>query len=360
MDGRPDRGLVYLDMLARDYDGQRGDGADSERGRYWWGRTVATAAVKAERAQGLDMLSQLSRERPFTYYGILAHSFLTAIDAKVLMTPEAIEPSKALLRLGLLEKDTAFLSAIEFWRMGDMDAVRTALSFVDFKTLRSDGMRGQESILIVAELIKRLGDVKGAHALARRDLLRIIRDGSNPIGRRAALICYPLAFRTPIVTYTTKQGFDANFLQGLMREESALDPRARSPVGARGLTQLMPATARVVARSVGLKKFRVDSLWDPDMNIQIGSIYLGRMLKQFGHPGLAAAAYNAGPHRVKQWLLGPKVPFDEFVEQIPFSETRGYVKRVMRSYATYQYLYGGAKSKALQVSMALQWPADDE
>jgi soluble lytic murein transglycosylase-like protein/TolA-binding protein len=360
MEGRPDRGLAYLDMLAKEFDGQRGDGADSDRGRYWWGRTVAASARKLDRPQGLESLAKLSRERPFTFYGVLARSFLFSLNAKVAYVPESIEPSKSDLRLGLLEKDVAFQSAVELYRMGDLEETRTALGAIDFKALRADGMRGQESILIVAELIQRMGDIKGAHALARRDLLRIIREGSNPIGRRAARVCYPLVFRQPIVTNTTKQGFDANFLQGLMREESALDPRAKSPVGARGLTQVMPATARQVAHSVGMKRFRVDELWEPETNIQIGSIYLGRMLKQFGHPGLAAAAYNAGPNNVKKWLLGPKVPFDEFVERIPFSETRGYVKRVLRSYATYQMLYEGPKASAVQVSMLLRSPTGAE
>jgi soluble lytic murein transglycosylase-like protein len=354
-EGRPDRGLVYLDTLAKDYEnGARGDGADSDRGRYWWGRTVAGNAVKADRAKGVEALGALMRDRPLTYYGLLARSFVGYVNAKAIVPVSLVTPSSSLLRLGLLAQDRAFQAAVEFWRMGDWSEVRDALAAIDYKSLRKDGSRGQESILIVAELLQRLGDFRAAHAIARRELLKVIRDGNDPIGRRAALVCYPLAFRAPVMAHATQQGFAPDFLQGLMREESALDPHARSPVGARGLTQLMPTTAKQVARSLGLKKFRVDRLWEPDTNIQIGSVYLGRMLRQFGHPGLAAAAYNAGPNAVARWLNGSSVAFDEFVEQIPFSETRGYVKRVLRSYAAYQLLYESPQEQGMRVSIALR------
>ena len=120
-----------------------------------------------------------------------------------------------------------------------------------------------------------------------------------------------------------------------------------------GLTQVMPATAKQVARSAGMKAFDVDSLWVPETSIHIGSIYLGKMLKQFGHPGLAAAAYNAGPGAVSRWLVGATGPFDEFVEDIPYSETRGYVKRVLRSYGAYAFLYEPARPP-LRVSLLLR------
>ena len=354
-DGRPDRGLTYLDVLSKEYEsGPHGDGGDAERGRYWWGRTVAVSAAKADRAQGVDVLRSLAQDRPLTYYGLLARSFLGSLDPKMVPVPPVVQAPTGALRLGVLAKDRAFLEAIEFWRMGDSSETHDALVAVDMKGLRKDGARGREGILIVAEFYRRMGDDRSAHTLARRELLKTIREGTDPLGRRASLVCYPLAFRTPVVAHAAQGGVSPNFLQGLMREESALDPRARSPVGACGLTQLMPATARQVARGLGIKKFKLDSLWDPDVNIHIGSTYLGQMLRQFGHPGLAAAAYNAGPINVSRWLGNTKGAFDEFVEQIPFSETRGYVKRVLRSYAAYQYLYEAPKDQAVRVSLKLK------
>lgn len=354
-EGKPGRGLQYLDILSADYEnGAKGDGGDAERGRYWWGRTVATGAVKADRPQGVAVLSKLAHDRPTTYYGLLARSFIASIDPTQVVAPLAVSAYPGMLRMGRLVKDRAFQAAMEFWRLGETKEAHDALLNVDLKAMRVDGSKGQESTLIVTEMLQRLGDQRMAHALTRRELLKIIREGTNPLGRRAAMVCYPLAFRTSVSEHATEAGFAPDFLQGLMREESALDPMARSPVGARGLTQLMPATAMQVARSLGMKKFNVVSLWEPDVNIRIGSVYLGRMLKQFGHPGLAAAAYNAGPGAVARWLLTSKGAFDEFVETIPFQETRGYVKRVLRSYAAYAYLYEQqADSKALRVSLLL-------
>jgi tetratricopeptide (TPR) repeat protein len=353
-EGRPGRGLQYLDSLSTDYEnGARGDGGDAERGRYWWGRTVATAAVKADRPDGVAVLAKLAHDRPTTYYGLLARSFISSIDPNRVVAPVAITPYPGLLRMGRLVKDRAFQAAIEFWRLGETKEAHDALLNVDLRGMRADGALGEESTLIVTEMLQRLGDQRMAHALTRRELLKIIREGSNPLGRRAAMVCYPLAFRNSVSEHATEAGFAPDFLQGLMREESALDPMAKSPVGARGLTQLMPATAMQVARSLGIRKFSVGSLWEPDTNIRIGSVYLGRMLKQFGHPGLAAAAYNAGPGAVARWLLNTKGAFDEFVEQIPFLETRGYVKRVLRSYAAYAYLYESTDDKALRVSLFL-------
>lgn len=353
--GRPERGLGYLETLWKEYDaGPRGDGGDAERGRYWWGRTVAQNAVAADRPRGVLALATLSRERPMTYYGLLAGAFAASVDPSADLQPTKVAPLEGLLHEGLLAQDRGFAIALESLRMGLTKDARDALVAVDFRPLRADGRRGREATLLVLEMLRGLGDDRTAHGLARRELLRSMRDATDPLARRASLVAFPLAFRGEIQEFATKAGFAPNFLQGLMREESALDPNARSPVGARGLTQLMPATARAVAKSIGLKRFNVERLWEPATNIQIGSVYLGRMLHTFGHPGLAAAAYNAGPGAVARWLSTATTVFDEFVEDIPFGETRGYVKRVLRSYAAYQYLYEKEGDRGVKLSLGLR------
>lgn len=338
--GHPERGLGYLTTLSKEYDaGPKSDGGDSERGRYWWGRTVASHAEPADRAKGTQALTALARERPITYYGLLARSILVAGDGKPDPVPPAGFPAKTPLHLGPLAKDPGFTIGVELLRLGLRGDARDAFAAVDFKALRDDPVRGREAALIVIEQLKEFGDSRLSHGLARREILRSARDFADPLAYRASLVAYPLVYRESILQHCTSAGFAPNFLQGLMREESALDPRAKSPVGARGLTQLMPATAKAVAKSLGIKRFSVDHLWEPDLNIRIGSTYLARMLKTFGHPGLAAAAYNAGPGAVAKWLKKNTRHFDEFVEEIPYAETKGYVKRVLRSYAAYHFLY---------------------
>ncbi|MDQ3264339.1 MAG: lytic transglycosylase domain-containing protein [Myxococcota bacterium] len=127
-----------------------------------------------------------------------------------------------------------------------------------------------------------------------------------------------------------------------MREESALDPKALSWAGARGLTQLMLSTAQAVARNVPeIKKVTPELLMQPDPNIRLGAAHLGSLLRQFnGNKAYAIASYNAGSHAVNRWReQRADLELDEWVEEIPIAETRGYVKRVLRTYNTYQLLY---------------------
>ncbi len=146
---------------------------------------------------------------------------------------------------------------------------------------------------------------------------------------------FPLLYRDLLGDYASKRSLDLGWMYGLVRAESAFVEDARSPAGALGLMQVMPATGRETARHIGMKNFNKNKLLQAEFNIPIGSAYLKRMLDRFdGNPVLATAAYNAGPHRVKNWLpaSGCSAP-DVWVERIPFTETRNYVKRVL-SYAS--------------------------
>ena len=126
-----------------------------------------------------------------------------------------------------------------------------------------------------------------------------------------------------------------------MREESALDPRALSSAGALGLCQLMPATAAEVAAKLKLPRPSISGLFDPDLNIRLGGRYLSSLLTRArGAMQFALAGYNAGEGAVGRWRkqLGDE-DIATWVEQIPIPETRGYVRRVLRSYAAYKLLY---------------------
>jgi soluble lytic murein transglycosylase len=128
---------------------------------------------------------------------------------------------------------------------------------------------------------------------------------------------------------------DPSIIYGVMRRESLFDPKARSRVGALGLMQLMPATARSVAKGLGLKKPRQADILKVENNINFGTQYFRTVLNRFdNNVSLAAAAYNAGPSRVKRWLPSAKtMPADLWVEIVPFKETRNYVQAVL-AYAT--------------------------
>ncbi|MBI3934203.1 MAG: transglycosylase SLT domain-containing protein [Acidobacteria bacterium] len=141
---------------------------------------------------------------------------------------------------------------------------------------------------------------------------------------------------------------DPYLVAGLIRQESEYDPRARSRSNARGLMQLLPSTARMMARRVPdpkARQYQLSSLYVPDINLVYGTFYLKKVLDQFdGTAEYALAGYNAGENRVVEWLRnGPFEEPAEFVESIPFTETREYVQAVLRNAALYRELYPGAQ-----------------
>lgn len=152
---------------------------------------------------------------------------------------------------------------------------------------------------------------------------------------------YPRAFDTPVEYYADQFGLEEEFIWSIMRAESRYKADIASPVGAKGLLQLMPNTSRQVARMLGDSHFHTDTLVQPEVNIRLGSRYLHRLSKKFeGNMALVAAGYNAGPHRVESWLVSfGHLEMDEFIDHIPFLETRNYVKKVIRNYGIYKQLY---------------------
>jgi soluble lytic murein transglycosylase len=147
---------------------------------------------------------------------------------------------------------------------------------------------------------------------------------------------YPLQHENAIRVNARKHNLDPHLVMGLIRQESGYDPEARSPVGATGLMQIMPATGRELARRIPMI-FTERRLTDPEDNIQLGTLYLRQLLNRFnGVQELAIASYNGGMGNVSKWRRGNQRPLDEFVESIPFPETRNYVKRVTMLSSTYR------------------------
>jgi soluble lytic murein transglycosylase len=138
------------------------------------------------------------------------------------------------------------------------------------------------------------------------------------------------------------QGLDEAWVLGLVRQESRFMVGARSPVGASGLMQLMPATAKWMAKKIGMTDYSPARVTDPDVNIALGTGYLRYVLDELdGSPVLAAAAYNAGPGRARRWKADRPLEGAVYAESIPFNETRDYVKKVMSNTMYYTALYGG-------------------
>ena len=164
---------------------------------------------------------------------------------------------------------------------------------------------------------------------------------------------FPTPFRQQVLERTKEIGLDAAYVYGLIRQESRFVMDAQSSVGASGLMQVMPATARWTAKRIGLDYSR-GQITDRDVNLKLGTGYLKLVLDDFaGSQPLAAAAYNAGPNRPRRWREGPVLEPAIWAENIPFSETRDYVKKVLSNAAYYAALLGG---EAVSLSARLGKP----
>lgn len=153
---------------------------------------------------------------------------------------------------------------------------------------------------------------------------------------------YPMPYHDTVLAKSRAIGLDPAYVYGLIRQESRFIMDARSGVGASGLMQVMPATARWTARKIGMAGFTPDMINDRDTNITIGTSYLKLALDDFeGSMALAAAGYNAGPGRPRSWRNGPVLDAAIWAENVPFTETRDYVKKVLSNTTNYAALITG-------------------
>jgi soluble lytic murein transglycosylase len=154
-------------------------------------------------------------------------------------------------------------------------------------------------------------------------------------------LLFPLPYRSDLMQEARLKELDPYLLAGLIRQESEFNPQALSPANAYGLTQVRPATGRQFARRAGIQRFSNSLLYQPATNLKLGSMILRHMLDQnSGKVEQTLAGYNAGPSRAAEWLTwnNYREPA-EFVESIPFTETRDYVQAVLRNAEIYRRLY---------------------
>lgn len=167
---------------------------------------------------------------------------------------------------------------------------------------------------------------------------------------------FPQAYQDEVFNQSKKFDVPTGLIWGIMRAESHYRQDAISPVGALGLMQIMPSTGHRMAEKIGLKEFLPSQLLNPPVAIQVGTSYLQRLMKKFNrNTALVAAAYNAGPHRVYSWLSSfGQLQMDEFIEHIPFLETRNYVKKVVTNQQTYSQIYGLNQNLVPMLSESIQ------
>jgi soluble lytic murein transglycosylase-like protein len=176
---------------------------------------------------------------------------------------------------------------------------------------------------------------------------RRLENFKGSIPREFAKVLYPISFLTEIRNSARTHNIDEFLLLGLIREESHFNPGAISSSNAMGLAQIIPPTGKQIAKQLGIKSY---SLFHPATNLDFGAFYIAQCLKLFnGSWQCTLAGYNGGPHNVKKWLTErDSAKMDEWVEWIPYKQTRNYVRIVIRSYFAYKTLYGDNLSHSVQ------------
>ena len=311
---------------------------------YWIARSYSHTGNSKSR----ELLLLLCRRYPHTYYCQLARE---QTDISV-SAPSDQEDSVAVASSGQsdsdenqapphtnrteIEQQSAYRRAVELRTLGlEQEAARELTALTDRYSRDPD---------ILMALSIKLNEV-GAYHHALRLVRARFRDRLERTGGPVAAGLWSVAYPTGLIHTIKMQesnGVDPFFVAAIIREESQYDWRAVSRVGAIGLMQVMPATANAVAQRHHLPNMVREDLFDQETNIRIGVRYVEQLLAQFsGNVVQTIAAYNAGPIVVENWSAAHRGRSeDEFVELIPFQETRQYVKRVLRSYKEYKRLAG--------------------
>ncbi len=305
--GQWEQALVWIGKL-------EAAGDDNERWGYWRARSLAEMG---EEGPAMDILSDLANERSF--YGFMAADH-AGLSYSLNESPLALSEGE----IEAIAWNPGIRRARELFLLGRNVDARREWHYT------TSTMSSQE-LAAAAALAHRLSwHDRAILTLGRTEQLDDLK------------LRFPLAYREPVMRQARELSIDPAWVFAVMRQESAFSADARSPAGAMGLMQLMPRTARLVARHTNTRYRSRRQLYNADLNIQLGSAYLRRLLDQLDeHPALATAAYNAGPHRVKRWL--PKdsaMPSDLWIESVPFHETRDYLKRVFAYTAIYEQRLG--------------------
>jgi soluble lytic murein transglycosylase len=193
-----------------------------------------------------------------------------------------------------------------------------------------------DRLLTTAAAFRAHGQPSRAVALTWRAL-----DRGAPRDARTFRLLFPLTSRAALEAYARDQRLDPAFVAALIRQESIFNPAATSPAGARGLMQVMPALGRTLARAAAFPLWNPVLLYQPDVNLELGTRHLAELLRRYPQPVRALAAYNAGSTPVDLWAAKVGVADEElFAERIPYRETRDYVRIIQRNEDMYRALYG--------------------
>jgi soluble lytic murein transglycosylase len=206
----------------------------------------------------------------------------------------------------------------------------------------------------IAWAYNRKGELRRAITLMRHTYPQHLTAGGQELPTEILEVIFPLTYWDLIRKHSAARNLDPYLVVALIAQESTFDPKIRSAANAWGLMQIVPATGRRLARSVGIRRFSTPMLTNPETSVRLGTLYFSRLVEQFGGTHFALASYNAGENRVVRWKAErPGVDQDEFIDDIPFPETQNYVKRILGTAENYRALYGkGGGGRPIPVTPA--------
>ena len=306
---------------------------------YWRGRSLE----KMGKANSADKLFQKVCKTTYGFYCYNVRSRNENLsDANLVVKNDNADNGKAAqVNNGnyAIEADANFIRAKELsiLRM-NQDAVN------ELYKLRERVSLNKEGLLLINKMFYEFGEYHVSVKSIIQNFYDKIERGGNDLPEYFWGLAYPQGYWSVVTEYAERYGLDPYLVASVMREESWFNKQAVSRSGARGVMQLMPFTARWVSKQLKYAYNDDESLFDAEININFGAWYLSYLKKRFnGNTVLMIASYNAGPEAVTKWVNGnSNMETDEFIEAIPYNETRAYAKRVLRSYAEYHRIYNNS------------------
>ena len=281
---------------------------------YWLARSLSATGNQGESKKLLEKISGRHN-----FYGLLA---MEELGVPLQIPPKAPPPTKE-----------------EFSQVSELPGIKRALALyrLNWQTDAAIEWRwcvrsmNDRQLLAAAELAR----INGIWD-------RSIHTADLTVAEHDFSLRYPAPYKKLFVKHARSRHLDEAMVLGLVRQESLFNTTARSSAGAMGLMQLMPETARLTAQKIGMNGFHKSRLTRPEVNAELGTSYLRHLLDRFSaNYAVAAAAYNAGPHRAERWRNSKPIEGAIYVESIPFTETRRYVKKVMANAVYYAAVSGG-------------------
>lgn len=281
---------------------------------YWKARTLEKEGKGQE---ALSIYENLAHMSASSYYSYLARKKVGPVESQ---RAYVVSVTKDDFTKGNVGEDKAeFLIELGIFE----DAI------LEIKEMEKRA-KTQNDLLHVSRLYSKINDFYDSIKIA--DKLNV---------SQATKLSYPIYLDGLVKEFSKRYGVDEFLIYSIIREESRFQKDAVSVSGAIGLMQLVPSTGMGTAEKLRIKGYKTDMLYTPDVNIQLGTAYFKEVLEEFdGNIVFALASYNGGPNNVARWIakLGNLDP-DEFVEEIPYAETRNYVKKVLKSYSAYEIIY---------------------